>query len=108
MCVLVGPVSIRNQPPPDSSGNTIGLEAIIRKALMGNIDEQSCERSPSGSGPPAAAADAREEAYSLPGMDLEHTHTLLTLFLILISLVNGTCKLTCAMLIFPVPDLCVD
>uniref|UniRef100_A0A672JII0 Nuclear receptor corepressor 2 n=1 Tax=Salarias fasciatus TaxID=181472 RepID=A0A672JII0_SALFA len=30
-----GPVSVRNHPVPEAPGNSIGLEAIIRKALMG-------------------------------------------------------------------------
>lgn len=69
---------MRSQPPPDSGGNTIGLEAIIRKALMGKYDEQVDERSPSGSGPLAAADSRTEELYSLPGMNVDpppHTHT---------------------------------
>lgn len=75
-CVRVlGSVSMRSQPPPDSSGNTIGLEAIIRKALMGKYDEQADERSASNSGPPAAADPRTEEPYSLPGTDLDNTHT---------------------------------
>uniref|UniRef100_A0AAZ3QPA9 Nuclear receptor corepressor 2 n=1 Tax=Oncorhynchus tshawytscha TaxID=74940 RepID=A0AAZ3QPA9_ONCTS len=40
-----GPVSIRSHPAPEVSGNTIGLEAIIRKALMGKYDEQGSGRS---------------------------------------------------------------
>uniref|UniRef100_A0A8B9H546 Nuclear receptor corepressor 2 n=1 Tax=Astyanax mexicanus TaxID=7994 RepID=A0A8B9H546_ASTMX len=44
-----GPVSVRSHPPPEASGNTIGLEAIIRKALMGKYDDQADERSPSSS-----------------------------------------------------------
>lgn len=75
-CVCVsGPVSMRSHPAPDSSGNTIGLEAIIRKALMGKYDDQAEERPPSSSVTPLstsvnpAAADPRtEEQYSLPGM----------------------------------------
>lgn len=44
---LPGPVSVRSHPPPETPGNSIGLEAIIRKALMGKYDDQSEERSPS-------------------------------------------------------------
>uniref|UniRef100_A0A8C1QTQ5 Nuclear receptor corepressor 2 n=1 Tax=Cyprinus carpio TaxID=7962 RepID=A0A8C1QTQ5_CYPCA len=61
-----------------ASGNTIGLEAIIRKALMGKYDEQMDDRSPSNSvnsmsvnvpaavGPPASADGRSEDPYSLP------------------------------------------
>uniref|UniRef100_A0A3P9AIK9 Nuclear receptor corepressor 2 n=1 Tax=Esox lucius TaxID=8010 RepID=A0A3P9AIK9_ESOLU len=72
-----GPVSIRSHPAPEVSGNTIGLEAIIRKALMGKYDEQAEECPPSSSAmnPIAASvpgtmapADGRpEDPYSLQG-----------------------------------------
>uniref|UniRef100_A0A8C8K0Z6 Nuclear receptor corepressor 2 n=1 Tax=Oncorhynchus tshawytscha TaxID=74940 RepID=A0A8C8K0Z6_ONCTS len=72
-----GPVSIRSHPAPEVSGNTIGLEAIIRKALMGKYDEQAEERPPSSNAinpmvasVPAAMlpADGRtEDSYSLQG-----------------------------------------
>ncbi len=70
---------MRSHPAPESSGNTIGLEAIIRKALMGKYDEQMDDRSPSNSvnsmsvgvpaavGPPASADGRSEDPYSLPG-----------------------------------------
>uniref|UniRef100_A0A8C2I405 Nuclear receptor corepressor 2 n=1 Tax=Cyprinus carpio TaxID=7962 RepID=A0A8C2I405_CYPCA len=73
-----GPVSVRSHPAPEASGNTIGLEAIIRKALMGKYDEQMDDRSPSNSvnsmsvgvpaavGPPASADGRSEDPYSLP------------------------------------------
>ncbi|XP_064882678.1 nuclear receptor corepressor 2 isoform X5 [Oncorhynchus nerka] len=72
-----GPVSIRSHPAPEVSGNTIGLEAIIRKALMGKYDEQAEERPPSSNAinpmvasVPAAMlpTDGRtEDSYSLQG-----------------------------------------
>ncbi|CAB1321843.1 unnamed protein product, partial [Coregonus sp. 'balchen'] len=72
-----GPVSIRSHPAPEVSGNTIGLEAIIRKALMGKYDDQAEERPPSSNAinpmvasVPAAMlpADGRtEDSYSLQG-----------------------------------------
>lgn len=70
---------MRSHPAPEASGNTIGLEAIIRKALMGKYDEQMDDRSPSNSvnsmsvgvpaavGPPASADGRSEDPYSLPG-----------------------------------------
>ena len=58
-------MSVRSHAPQESSGNSIGLEAIIRKALMGNYDEQAEERPPSNphnplapGGPPSMAEDA--------------------------------------------------
>lgn len=71
---------MRSHPAPEASGNTIGLEAIIRKALMGKYDEQMDDRSPSNSVnsinagvpaavvPPASADGRSEDPYSLPGV----------------------------------------
>ncbi|KAF7199803.1 nuclear receptor corepressor 2 isoform X3 [Nothobranchius furzeri] len=59
-----GTVNVRSHPAPETPGNSIGLEAIIRKALMGKYDDSSEERSPSsttnlpGSG---VSADGRLE-----------------------------------------------
>uniref|UniRef100_A0A8C8A3W6 Nuclear receptor corepressor 2 n=1 Tax=Oryzias sinensis TaxID=183150 RepID=A0A8C8A3W6_9TELE len=52
-----GPVTVRNHPAPEAPGNSIGLEAIIRKALMGKYDDASEERSSSS----AANSDGRAE-----------------------------------------------
>lgn len=55
------PVNIRQNPAPETPGNSIGLEAIIRKALMGNYD-QSEERSPSNAATPLSlSAEGRVE-----------------------------------------------
>ncbi|XP_068100049.1 nuclear receptor corepressor 2 isoform X4 [Hyperolius riggenbachi] len=40
-----GPISCRTQSMQENSGSNIGLEAIIRKALMGKYDEQWEDRS---------------------------------------------------------------
>lgn len=53
------PVNIRQNPAPETPGNSIGLEAIIRKALMGNYD-QSEERSPSNAATPLSSGLSAE------------------------------------------------
>ncbi|KAM9744671.1 nuclear receptor corepressor 2 isoform 3-T4 [Menidia menidia] len=65
-----GPVSVRSHPAPEAPGNSIGLEAIIRKALMGQYDDPSEERSPSSTANaagPGASADGRAEDAFLQG-----------------------------------------
>lgn len=42
---FTGTVSVRSHPVQEQPGNSIGLEAIIRKALMGKYDENE-DRSP--------------------------------------------------------------
>uniref|UniRef100_A0A669CAY2 Nuclear receptor corepressor 2 n=1 Tax=Oreochromis niloticus TaxID=8128 RepID=A0A669CAY2_ORENI len=54
-----GPVNVRHNPAPETPGNSIGLEAIIRKALMGNYD-QSEERSPSNAATPLSSGLSAE------------------------------------------------
>nr|XP_033811631.1 nuclear receptor corepressor 2 isoform X4 [Geotrypetes seraphini] len=77
-----GPISCRSQAVQENSSTNMGLEAIIRKALMGKYDEQWEERSPlsataynslnaSASLLAAvsinAAEERNEELHSLPG-----------------------------------------
>lgn len=56
---FTGPVNVRHNPAPETPGNSIGLEAIIRKALMGNYD-QSEERSPSNAATPLSSGLSAE------------------------------------------------
>ncbi|KAG5280932.1 hypothetical protein AALO_G00065600 [Alosa alosa] len=66
-----GPVNVRSHPAPETGGNTIGLEAIIRKALMGKYDEQGEDRQPTsmGSAPTttSGAEGHQEDSYSGAG-----------------------------------------
>ncbi|KAJ8379899.1 hypothetical protein SKAU_G00006770 [Synaphobranchus kaupii] len=72
-----GSVTTRSHPPPETTGSTIGLEAIIRKALMGKYDDQAEDHSAANAINPLAAsvpaampgAEGRnEDTYSLPGV----------------------------------------
>uniref|UniRef100_A0A3Q0SM03 Nuclear receptor corepressor 2 n=1 Tax=Amphilophus citrinellus TaxID=61819 RepID=A0A3Q0SM03_AMPCI len=54
-----GPVNVRHNPAPETPGNSIGLEAIIRKALMGSYD-QSEEHSSSNAANPLSSSLSAE------------------------------------------------
>lgn len=71
---FTGPVSVRCHPTPETPGNSIGLEAIIRKALMGKYDDQTDERSPANAANPMGSvvsglpvADGRAEDFFSQG-----------------------------------------
>lgn len=84
LLLLSGPVNVRSHPTPEAPGNSIGLEAIIRKALMGKFDDSSEERSPSntanqmGSG---VSADGRAEDSFSQGEPLQTPLNLINLFI---------------------------
>lgn len=59
-----GPVSVRCHPAPEAPSNSIGLEAIIRKALMGNYDDQSEERPPTTQATVAGVSAGPEDFFS--------------------------------------------
>ena len=72
-CLLVGSINPRNHSFSDPASN-LGLEDIIRKALMGNLEERQEDHqainNTAGSG-----GDGRQEANPSPSMGRQEFHT---------------------------------
>lgn len=63
MSRCVGSINPRNHSFSDPASN-LGLEDIIRKALMGNLEERQEEQQ----GGPGSGSDSRQEASPSPSM----------------------------------------
>ena len=71
---FTGTVSVRSHSTPEAPGNSIGLEAIIRKALMGKYDDQSEERTNAANTMGSnVSADGRAEDCFSQGVKSSHT-----------------------------------
>lgn len=75
---FIGSINPRNQSFSDPASN-LGLEDIIRKALMGNLEERQDDHqgglvSQSGIGSTPASSDNRQEATSSPSMGMNRPH----------------------------------
>lgn len=73
---------MRCHPAPEAPGNSIGLEAIIRKALMGKFDDQPEERPPSSASTTGSSGggalpvpDGRAEDFFSQGEESSPSHT---------------------------------